>query len=460
MIVTGAGGIMALLAAFLVTIVLGDVLSRHPVVIFPLILTVELTQWGPNAILVLLASSFHVYLGDIVAIGVIIGFFLRYLRPAEHGARRPIGIVLIFITLFMIGITRGLISFSPNQVLNFSRQSLSLWTTILFLSTVPVTRKVMEGLRNWLTVFGIGLTIFAIHFWLTVGFGTYINEVQGRALDKTQALVVLAASLMLFAYPIGTSWVKRFVPASIGATVVLLSIQKTVWLAGVVAIVVFVAASGTGQAARTRRRVVLGAGALLALIITFAPGGVSHDLSHSVDSTQGTSSSVSWRTQGWTQMFDQQASGPLVSFLIGSPVGTVFDRSIFLIDSNNHVVQTSIDTRAHSDYVQQLAEIGIIGLLLFILFLAWLIRGSWRIARGPDADDAQAAGVLMALVAGCAAFYVGYTNADISGIAIGLCASLVGAYSGGKLPRTPSAVADEPLDAAADDDAHRTIGSP
>ena len=443
MILSGSAGVMALVAVFLATFMLGVVLVRRPTLAVPLILVVELSQWRPNAILIVLASGFHVYFGDVVTIGVIVAFLIRFMRPKDYGANRPLGIILVFNLMLLIGITRGLGAFSPNQVLNFSRESLSLWTTMLFMSTVPVTRRVMESLRNWFTMFAVGLTTFAIHYWVTIGFGTYNNEVQGRAIDKTQALVVLTASILLFAYPFGRAWVLRFVPPAIGAAVVLLSIQKTVWLAGIVAIIVLVAASGSGQAARTRRRIVFVAGALLALVVTFAPGGVSHDLSHSVASTQGESSSVSWRTQGWSQIIRSQESGPLTSLLIGSPIGTVFDRSIYLVDSNNRFVQTSVDTRAHSDYVQQFAEIGVVGLVLFVLFLFWLVRGTWRITRETGAEDALTANVLLSLLLGCMAFYLAYTNADISGITIGLCASLVGSHAGKSSRLTPGTMAQK-----------------
>ena len=463
MSLSGPAGYMALFAVFLVTIVVGEVLSRRPTYVFPLILIVELSQWRPSAILVVLASGFHVYFGDIVTVGVIVGFIIRYLRPREHGARRPLGLILVFNLMLIVGITRGLGAFGPNQVLNFSRESLSLWTTMLFVSTIPVTRRVMESLRNWMALFGLGLTIYAIRYWLTFGFGNYNNEVQGRAIDKTQALVVLVAAILLFAYPFGTTLVQRFVPPAIGGVVVLLSIQKTVWLAGIIAVIALVAASGSDRASRTRRRVVLVSGVLLALIITFAPGGVSHDLSHSVASTQGTSSSVSWRTQGWSQIVQKQMSGPLLNFVVGSPIGTVLDRSVYLIDANNHVVQTTVDTHAHSDYIQQFAEIGLVGFTLFLLFLLWLLRGTWRASRSSGPDDALAAGVLFSLLAGCLAFYIGYTNADVSGITIGLAASLVTAHNAQRVLRpnagAPSKDAESPHAATSTEEVDLATGT-
>ena len=150
--------------------------------------------------------------------------------------------------------------------------------------------------------------------------------------------------------------VLRFALPLIGAAVVVLSTQRTVWVAGLVAATVLsVARRKNGRSTTARRLIVAVAAVGVVLLVAAGPATVTRNLETGSQET-GT---FDWRLEGWSALIHRQLNGSTVDLAVGSPGGTGEDRVL---------KGQRVTVAAHSEYVSTLDLVGLIGLSL----LAWV----------------------------------------------------------------------------------------
>jgi len=287
----------------------------------------------------------------------------------------------------------------------------------IFFSTVRVTPQLVRAVRNCLLLASAVLILVAVDFWLQHGFGTYAAT-GGRALDSLQALFVLETTIIIVVFPPFRGPVLRWVVPLVGFIVVVLSVQRTVWAAGLVAAAVLVVArpkSRGSTSIASRRLLVVAAVLAVVLLVVAGPPGVTSSLTAGYQETATQNSTFSWRLQGWSAMINRQIAGPVADLVVGSPSGT----------GNESINEAVFVPASHSQYVWTFSMTGIIGLALLVWVYVTALRKSRRRLRSRSAFVSQAALLFTALLALQLTFFVGYSSGGLVGLMLGLACGFV-----------------------------------
>jgi hypothetical protein len=391
--------------------------ASRPASAVPLLLLVEMGDAASIAPSVMV-GHFHVYAGDIIAVALAMATLIRWQQRGD-GLRRTRPLVVLLVIL-LLSMARGVAAFGPQPSMVAARPILEMLTAAIFFSTVRVTPQLVRTVRNWLLLASAVLVLVAVNFWFQHGFGTYAAT-GARALDALQALIVLETTVIIVVFPPFRGPVLRWVIPLVGFVVVVLSVVRTVWAAGLVAAAVLVVARPKSRGSTSiagRRLLVVAAVLAVVLIVAVGPPGVTSSLTAGYQQTstaQNSNSTFSWRLQGWSKLINRQRAGPVADLVIGSPSGTGNESSnvdVFLPAS-------------HSQYVWTLTMTGIIGLALLVWVYVQALRKSRRRLRSLSAFVGQAALLFTALLALQLTFFVGYSSGSLVGLMLGLACGFI-----------------------------------
>ena len=406
----------ALLAAIALMLIglLSVSLASRPASAIPLVLLVEMVSFFsiPQEVMV---GQFHVYPGDIIIVALAAGTIMRWQQRGD--ALRPTRPLVVLLAILLLSMTRGAAAFGLQPSVVAARQILLMLAAAIFFSTVRVTPQLVRAVRNCLLLASAVLILVAVDFWLQHGFGTYAAT-GGRALDSLQALFVLETTIIIVVFPPFRGPVLRWVVPLVGFIVVVLSVQRTVWAAGLVAAAVLVVArpkSRGSTSIASRRLLVVAAVLAVVLLVVAGPPGVTSSLTAGYQETATQNSTFSWRLQGWSAMINRQIAGPVADLVVGSPSGT----------GNESINEAVFVPASHSQYVWTFSMTGIIGLALLVWVYFTALRKSRRRLRSPSAFIGQVALLLTALLALQLTFFVGYSSGGLVGLMLGLACGFV-----------------------------------
>jgi hypothetical protein len=407
----------ALLAAIALVLIglLSVSFASRPASAIPLLLLVEMTT-ATSISQVVMVGQFHVYPGDIITVALAAATLIRWQQRGN--ALRPTGPLVVLLAILLLSMARGAAAFGLQPSIVAASQILLMLAAAIFFSTVRVTPQLVRAVRNWLLLASAVLIVVAVNFWLQHGFGTY--AVTGsRALDSLQALFILETTIIVMVFPPSRGPVLRWLVPLVGFVVVVLSVQRTVWAAGLVAVAVFVVArpKSRGLTSIAGRWLIVAAAVLaIVLLVAAGPPGVTSSLTAGYQQTSATqNSSFSWRLQGWSALIDRQRAGPTVDLFVGSPSGT-----------GNVSINEFVFLRAlHSQYVWTFTTTGIMGLALLVWVYVTALRKSRRRLRSPSGFVGQAALLFTALLALQLTFFVGYSSGGLVGLMLGLACGFV-----------------------------------
>ena len=408
----------ALLAAIVVVLIvlLSVGFANRPASAIPLLLLVEVGV-ASSITPAVMVGHLHVYAGDILVTALVVATLLRW---HQHGARlQPLAPLSVFLVILLFNMLRGVAIFGLQPPIVAAREMLAMLTAAVFFSTVRVTPQLVRAVRNWLLLASGTLIVVAINFWLQHGFGTYAAT-GARALDGLQALIVLETTVMVVVFPLFRGPILRWVVPLVGFVVVVLSIQRTVWVAGLVAVAVLVVVrqKGRGTMSVAGRRLVVVAAVLAVLFLVAAgPSGVTSSLTTGYQQTSATQNSTfSWRLKSWSFLINRQIAGPAADLVVGSPSGT---GNVRTIDGNTTAAP------AHSEYVESLTMTGIIGLTLLLWAYVIALRKHRLRLRSPSAFVGQAALMFIALLALQLTYLITYSEGTLVGLMLGLACGYV-----------------------------------
>ncbi|MGA3354463.1 MAG: hypothetical protein ABSD85_14965 [Acidimicrobiales bacterium] len=408
--------LLAAIALALVTL-LSVVFASRPASAIPLVLLVEMASLFsiPQGVMV---GQFHVYPEDIITVALAVATLIRWQQRGDGlPPTRPLVVLLVILLLSM---ARGAAAFGLQPSVVAAREILLMLAAAIFFSTVRVTPQLVRAVRNWLLLASAVLILVAVNFWLQHGFGTYAVT-GGRALDSLQALFVLETTIIIVVFPPFRGPVLRWVVPLVGFVVVVLSVQRTVWAAGLVAAAVLVVArqKSRGSTSVAGRRLLVAAAVLaVVLLVAAGPPGVTSSLTAGYQQTsaaQSSNSTFSWRLQGWSAMINRQRAGPVADLVLGSPSGT----------GNESINEAVFLPASHSQYVWTFTITGISGLALLVWVYVTALRKSRRRLRSPSAFVGQAALLFTALLALQLTFFVGYSSGGLVGLMLGLACGFV-----------------------------------
>jgi hypothetical protein len=388
--------------------------ASRPASAIPLLLLVEMASISsiPQEVMV---GQFHVYPGDIITVALAAATLVRWQQRGD--ALRPTRPLVVLLAILLLSMARGAAAFGLQPSVVAARQILLMLAAAIFFSTVRVTPQLVRAVRNWLLLASAVLILVAVNFWLQHGFGTYAAT-GSRALDGLQALFVLETTIIIVVFPPFRDPVLRWVVPLVGFVVVVLSVQRTVWAAGLVAAAVLVVARPKSRGLTSiagRRLLVAGAVLAVVLLVAAGPPGVTSSLTAGYQETTTQNSTFSWRLQGWSAMINRQMAGPVADLVVGSPSGT----------GNESINEAIFMPASHSQYLWTFATTGIIGLALLVCVYFTALRKSRRRLRSPSAFVGQAALLLTALLALQLTFFVGYSSGGLVGLMLGLACGFV-----------------------------------
>ncbi|MHB8296902.1 MAG: hypothetical protein ACYDH5_20295 [Acidimicrobiales bacterium] len=390
-------------------------LASRPASAVPLLLLIEM---GVAASInpALTIAHLHVYAGDIMSAALAAA---TVMRSQQRGARlRPTWQTVVVLLILLLDMARGAAAFGIQPPVVDARQTLAMLIIGVFFSTVRITPQLIQTVRNWFLAASTVLAVTALAFWFRHGFDTFATT-GIRALNGTQALIILETTVIVLLFPPFRASILRAVLPLAGFVLVVLSIQRTVWVAGLVSAAVLVVArqKSHGSSSATGRRLLVATAALVVVLLVAAgPTGLTRGLTAGYQQTSLThDSTLSWRIQGWSILIDRQLSGPVTDLLAGSPSGTGDAR---LMDG------TIVTAPSHSEYVSLLLHTGIIGLVLLAwVYLAALLQARQRL-RSPSPFVSQLAVLLTVLLALQLTFFVAYSEGVLAGLTLGLASAL------------------------------------
>jgi len=386
------------------------------------------------------AGSLTLYVADFVAPALLVATALRPYLGVKRRRIHPVLLALLALTL--LGVARGIRVFGLQVAGNGAREILAFTAAGVFFSTVSITPRFIDGTRRWFMVAGGFTVLIAVLYWIQNGFGGF-TSVGGRALRGLDALILLAATIIAIVVPYGRTRTRNLALPSIGFVVLVLSVQRSVAIAGILALIVIVLVGGR---LRTRRsslvtRLLLAIGGLSIVFLVFTgPAGLTQDLGTAVSTSAAEEGTFVWRIQGWQILIGNQVSGSVPSILIGEPAGS----------SNLRIIGESVVTVGpHSEYVSLFKSTGIIGLGIMLWLLISTFRRNLMNTRSDLTFTATVGLLFTALLTAQVTYFVTYSVGLIAGLVVGLAVSL--AWFGAVDPEAeervlldPDSIAPEP----------------
>ena len=340
------------------------------------------------------------------------------LRPYFGFRRRQISTPLLAIFLLAsLSFVRGTRAFGLQIAGNGSREILAFSAAALFFSTVAITPEFINAVRKWFVIASAAITVAGIQFWIQNGFGEF-SAFGRRGLSGLEALIVLLATILTITVPYGRTRAQNLMAPSIGFLVLLLSLQRSVAISGMVALIVVVVFGGrirTRRSSRVTRVLLIVGGLAVGVLVLAGPSGLTSDLSTAVESSTTQEGTFSWRLEGWQVLIKSQLSGPVQHILLGNPAGS---------GSARMIGDTLVTVAPHSMYVSMFQEVGIVGLAVMIWLLASMFRRNIVNLRSGLAFTAKAGLLVTTLLAALVTYFISYSSGLVAGLVVGLAASL------------------------------------
>lgn len=343
---------------------------RHQLLMVALVLVAWLAASAlrDTVDLALEVSELRITLADLMAIILTAVGATRILADGFRGVAR--GLAFALLLLVIVHALRGAVEFGLETGLNDARGWLYLAGTLLYAATVP------DGWsrRAWglLIAGGMVTAAIAVPFWLAEGLGTSSETilkdgefVSSRPITAAGALLILQAAILALAFRWPSRSAATWVAVAAGLSTLLLQ-HRTVWIAAaVVAVMGF--AWWSARRRQAEKAAVFAATGVLLLALPVAAWGFAQNgaLVESASETTRSTSTLAWRTDGWSQLVQKDDSAP--SVLLGTPSGA--DRSRVL---NGQIV----DVAPHNGSLDLYLRAGLVGLIVagWMIVLLWLRR--------------------------------------------------------------------------------------
>jgi len=260
------------------------------------------------------------------------------------------------------------------------REYFYAWTAAFYAMTFRVDSKAIYRIFLGLVWLAVWIEVCACLQWLAVFSGSsfLVNYADTsdpgalRVIKSAEALILANAVIFTLFYQQSSGLLNYLRSLNLIWIPSLIVLQhRSVWLA---------ALAGAAKAFRIRRtgrvhvkpvHVLLVATAIAAMFVVALVAGrgaatIASTVGESARRGVALEDTASWRLKGWREMFEKWRGGGPTVLAIGFPFGS--DRMRF-IETNNFATQgTSV--QAHNAYVQTLYNCGIIGVGLFLSFIA------------------------------------------------------------------------------------------
>ncbi|MCP3973303.1 MAG: O-antigen ligase family protein [bacterium] len=393
-------GALVLLAVLVALLWPARLRTRFSLLPVQILIVTEFLSWTFGAgTLVLPVGPINVGITDVAIVAIWLDLLRRWSRKLERASL----LMLVLGALVAMSIARTSSGFETT--VNMSRLSLATYGGLIegmFLARQEDPLRVVRMVIVWPAFAALVLGLIRI---LTSGLGTIGS---GRALVSAPALAVgmgavFAAGMVAFSPSIGRRrWLMLMVPALL---VVMLSQQRTVWIATALGLAVLLVSHRGGLRFSSRLRL----GSLIAFLVLTLGGigslvadDVSTRLAQAAQNPDLDSSTLAWRVESGDQLLREFASLSWGDKLIGVPVDAVFERTI---GDNTWTVNP------HNQYIHILLYAGAAGLAILVAVL-------WSALRCNGLGTVLGTMVAMAVLYG-----FGYQYTPLAALVVGLAAN-------------------------------------
>lgn len=294
----------------------------------------------------------------------------------------------------------------PPDHLIFSSPEAETWTLLhsltgvaVFMASVGIARDDPRTIRILAWTLAGSMAVLAAatladvaRQWADAGYGGWflLRYVRGERFSLHLADLNAAGSLYVLAALVIATYAWLHEGQRLRWMALLVVLLKAIWLTGSRSSYVAMLGGLTILAAAQRRwqatRAHMLAGAALLLIVVIAAAVTVEPQS---DARGSAGRAVNLRSQFSETSVRMLASSPV----FGVGIGRYFDRSAEFMTAELRGIY--VNENAHNYFAQQFAELGLVGGLLFVWFVAAVVSGAWKWLRRSGADAA-----LMGLFAG------------------------------------------------------------
>lgn len=329
---------------------------------------ITVTPWA-------LRLGLNIYAADAVFVPLAVAALMRLVALHRHHILHLI--IGALWLLFAFSFVRGVETWGLNLAGVEARGTFYFFTAVLYLSTVPPTRRFVDRVMNtWLLVASMvaGLALFR---WMAqlAGWGIaslwkddfFAQEtVKGlRVLDAPQTFVLAIAMficLMKIFTGQATRWQRWFV--YVLALEVLLLQHRTVWVVSIAGLAWLLIADAR---IRGKLAVSLVAAAMIASVLYLVVlGSQANPIASSLQTSATSEETFQWRLEGWKQLLLDAGRYSTFDRLFGQPFGAGYPRVI---------EDVLVNRSPHNFYVQTFVRLGAFGLIFLMALYVISIRG-------------------------------------------------------------------------------------
>jgi len=396
--------------------------SRPLLSLCPLVLIFVATSFYNNGLLISFVwSGITINVIDVIGpLLLCLTFPFFFARLRDGCGRHDLLLLLLLLWSMILGwnYILGLRAFGLQVATNEFRSYFYMICIALYVASLDIAR-VWQKLEKLVLFAAFCLSIVAI-----IGFVDGGIARGSRPISSSHALLILQALLIaIFMHQRGQlrAWLIPLVVALLPLLIILQ--HRSVWIVAIIALALVLCLLPSLRTALIQWGVigtvvcgglctlVFGATLLESLAESYNDAAAS-----SLDPTgaDGSSTTFSWRVQGWTALLTGEQMDSARERLIGNPFGTGWER-IMLTSDGVPIVRSE---SPHNLYVQTLLRGGALGLLAFVALHGMLLRGLLRRAK----LDAAARPFLLCmavLLASQLVYYLVYGSDYIQAIFLG-----------------------------------------
>lgn len=300
---------------------------------------------------------------------------------------------------------------------------------LFYFSSFEWSSRQISRIFNWVVPVALLIMLIVWYRWLADAIGLdWVDPVWRdveagdslRVMDAQQTLF-LGTVLILLIYAMATGnnlarWL--FLVPPLAVTVLVLQ-HRSVWVAAFLPAMMAFVIVRQNQGKLASRVAVIGAVSLLVLGPLLASGkfsGATSSVAESaVRATSTTSGTFVGRIEGWDALLKKWASsGPRV-WMMGNSYGSGYERK--------QQGGRDVTFAPHNYYVQLLLRTGAMGLLAFLAFYWYLLRGAIRLGAAPHA--ALTGYAMIGLLISALLYYIPYSPPYIHGLITGMILALM-----------------------------------
>jgi hypothetical protein len=372
--------------------------TKWPAVGFLLIGIVAVLAWDIPAWPAFFSiAGLSITFPDIVVAALLIAAGLTRSSRQQASSRLLTVLSVLFVCLLAFSLLRGMAGLGVATSLNEARTWIYIVVTTLWMIRVgPWRAGKSPNLDLWVIGLSVMIGLVALMHIGQYGLGSASSSSvssngerisAGRPIVSGQALVVAVGSLCALARFHLTRQLRWLILAAAFAGIVLLAQHRSVWLALMVAILIFVSLVRRGRIGW----ILSGVAAVLSVFVFFQSvslGKLGVSLSESATDT----TTYEGRVYDWAHSISSLWEAGTFEVLVGMPLGSGWDR---LREDG-----LLISYIPHSWYVGALLRVGIIGLVVGVTILLIGVR----LGRAKAAESLVLLPILCALMIYCWAY--------------------------------------------------------